>query len=505
MADAASPMSRRADRLAWATRAVVMVAAGAALTYVVVRAVGVGFTYDEAHTYFHYVGAPLGTILGYHGIVTANNHSLNSLLMTLTQRSLGDSELALRLPNVVAFGGYVASVLWLLFRVCSLPSRLVGGALLLLNPFLLEVFSLARGYGLALGLEAAALATLGVAVHSRREIRHARAHLTLSAGLSALAVLANLTFLNFFVPWIIVVAWIRVHLGRRTTRRGHEILLDLWSPAAICGLLALYAVPAVWRLRAVGELYYGGRTGFWSDTVDSLIRCWLYIQPYASGARPLLWVLVGMSLVLGISLALRRGDQPWDFRSVMLRALLFCLIAGGGGSIVQHHLLGTPYLLNRTAIWMVPCFLLVIVLEADIVLTGGAGVARRIVTAITWSLTVGSVAHFALSANSQYAILQYHDADTKEMLRDLSRVHERSATRGKPVDLEASWELVPAIEYYRVTKRLSWLRDVTTVAGRADAAYVSAKDLSQVVRLTERKRYSRTGNTLATTQPLGAP
>jgi hypothetical protein len=254
-------------------------------------------------------------------------------------------------------------------------------------------------------------------------------------------------------------------------------------------------------LRTLSELYYGGRNGFWSDTVDSLIRCWLYLQPYASGTRPVLWFLVGASLVAGIALALRGDGEPREWRRALLRVLVFCLVAGGGGTVVQHHLFGTPYLLNRTAVWMLPCFLMMVVLEVDIVLAGTAGVARRISAAIAWSLVLGSGAHFALSANGRYAILQYHDADTKEMLRDLSQVRDQ----GSPVELGASWELIPAIEYYRVTKPLSWLGKVTAVTDAAGAAYVSPKDLPLTDRLTERKRYPRTGNTLATVPRWNAP
>jgi hypothetical protein len=180
---------------------------------------------------------------------------------------------------------------------------------------------------------------------------------------------------------------------------------------------------------------------------------------------------------------------------------VFCLIAGGGGTVVQHHLFGTPYLLNRTAVWMLPCFLMMVVLEVDILVTGTAGVMRRISAAIAWSLVLAGGVHFARSANSRYALLQYHDADTKEMLRDLSQARDQ----GSPVDLEASWELIPAIEYYRVTKPLSWLGQVTVVTDAADAAYVSPKDLPLTGRLTERKRYPRTGNTLATIPKSNGP
>ncbi len=101
------------------------------------------------------------------------------------------------------------------------------------------------------------------------------------------------------------------------------------------------------------------------------------------------------------------------------------------------------------------------------------------------------------SANTRYAILQYHDADTKEMLRDLQDVRSRSAATGRGLTLLASWELAPSLEYYRVTRPLKWLEPVTSAPGPADAAFLSPKDAGLLGSRVIWKRYPITENILA--------
>jgi len=85
------------------------------------------------------------------GHPTANNHVLNSLLIKALF-SLGASSLAIiRLPNVLSFilylyWGYKISV-----GKLSPVLGLGCFTLLICNPFLLDFFGLARGYGLSLG------------------------------------------------------------------------------------------------------------------------------------------------------------------------------------------------------------------------------------------------------------------------------------------------------------------------------------------------------------------
>jgi hypothetical protein len=79
------------------------IAIGSTLTGLLfVRAYSLSFTHDESLTYLHGVRPGLTKILAF-SYVDANNHPLNTLLTWLSSLAFGNAELALRLPNVVAF------------------------------------------------------------------------------------------------------------------------------------------------------------------------------------------------------------------------------------------------------------------------------------------------------------------------------------------------------------------------------------------------------------------
>jgi hypothetical protein len=195
--------------------AALMAAAG--LAYVVARAARVPFTFDESYSYFHYVGAPLRTVLFFRGDVTENNHSLNSLLMTLSAHVAGSSELALRLPNVVAFVGYAAAALYLVRLLQHTLSRILGAVLLLMNPFVLEIFALARGYGLALCFVLGSMAVLAAAMDPGSGEPLALRRLTLATALACATTAGNLAFLDYALPFLFVALVVRLRLLRRAS------------------------------------------------------------------------------------------------------------------------------------------------------------------------------------------------------------------------------------------------------------------------------------------------
>ena len=83
----------------------------------------------------------------------ANNHPLNTALVMLTT-AFSDDVFLIRLPNVVAGVLYLVTAA----LVASKTTKpLLSLAVLALNPYLLEFFSLARGYGLAAALVMVAL------------------------------------------------------------------------------------------------------------------------------------------------------------------------------------------------------------------------------------------------------------------------------------------------------------------------------------------------------------
>lgn len=118
------------------------------------RAVRVPLTYDEAATYLRYI--PNGWLSVFNFDV-ATNHFLNTLLTKVSYLVGGDRELVLRMPNLVGYGMYLCFAVLILRGLTHRVIAFAGFLLLNLNPYLLDYFSLSRGYGLSLGFLMGAL------------------------------------------------------------------------------------------------------------------------------------------------------------------------------------------------------------------------------------------------------------------------------------------------------------------------------------------------------------
>ncbi len=117
----------------------------AVFAYVFVRAWTVPFTFDEVTTSQLVQGSQWSDF----GL-TANNHLLNALLIKGLLSTFSPSELIFRLPNVLAAAIYLFYA-YKLGKLLMKNQPWIPLVLLTSMPFLLDFFSLARGYGLALG------------------------------------------------------------------------------------------------------------------------------------------------------------------------------------------------------------------------------------------------------------------------------------------------------------------------------------------------------------------
>ncbi|MHB8801071.1 MAG: hypothetical protein ACYDBY_21725, partial [Thermoanaerobaculia bacterium] len=131
----------------------VAVLAGVAVTVLaVLRAILIPITHDEAFSYLRFIDVPLGESFSLRGTDAANNHHLLTLLDRILVAFLGPSELALRLPVLASLVAALAAAWLLLRRRCPPAVALAGFLVFSLNRLGVELFSLARGYGLAVGL-----------------------------------------------------------------------------------------------------------------------------------------------------------------------------------------------------------------------------------------------------------------------------------------------------------------------------------------------------------------
>lgn len=465
------------------------------LGYVTVRAAVLSVTHDEAYTYLGYVAGPWSDILA-NRPPSANNHVLSTLLVKISTGWLGPGSLALRFPSLLAFAGYLLAALWLAWGRRSWVVGLAGFVLLSANPYLLDFFSLARGYGLALAALLASLVFL-----MRFWDGGSPQDLCLMTAFGAAAVLANYVMLYCYVALVLVAggrllvsSWRGAAVPRRASRAA---LAALVGPTALLGVLV--AAP-IWRLASGGQLYFGGAGGLWRDTIGSLVRASSYgkiestlaISAVAAAVAGLIAVAAG-SAASGWKRISRPAEDPAT--PVLLVLLLSCLTVW-----VHHHVLGAPAPMGRTALFLYPLAVIVLVLWAD----GFEDLRwKRTGVAVTVSLAVALTVAAISAANLTHTFDWRSDADTRQMLADLKREAVQPPRPG-PVLLGVHWTLEPGINFYRITGHLDWLAPVGRAGylASADFLYGRVEELQGRMPATGRVvgRYPVAGTVLVATR-----
>lgn len=393
----------------------------AALLYVLVRVGTVGPTYDEVSTLFYFVPASLGKIYTAHD---SNSHLLNTLLIKTLFASGHQSLAVARLPNLCAFAAYLFFGVRLARRFASGLLTISLVALLVANPFLLDFFGLARGYGIALGAQ---LASLYYLVSFPTTSRPTRA-MALSLLAAALAVLAALPWLHYYVA----VAGAGTALAILYRR---PIALQIAGiTGAISAALAVVVFVPIRELQRNHALFYGGHRDFYHDTLMSLAKYAAYSPAVTRGVVVALdVVLVALVGALGAAY-LRRGAG----RSAALLAVAGLLGLSAASSIAQHYLLGAPYLIDRTALFLYPSGAVALCLALAAAL--GPRWGSRAAAIVAAAATVNLVMH----ANVRKTAMWFFDAHSREILQ---AINDTGVRTGQVQRLEFAWPFEQSVRY----------------------------------------------------------
>lgn len=393
-------------------------------------------THDEASTYFHHINSRFFNCLYYPDCwKSANNHLLNTLLWQQTIQWLGPTELGMRLPNLLAHLLFLASSASIVLRFTP---RLLPGvaafAVLNFNPYLLDFFALARGYGLCAGFVMAALA-LWFGYWQHRKLPR----LALCCAALVAAILSNFVALNIFLA-IAGATFLLTLKGKRQ--------FFLRSTALLGGtalLLALMLHRPIGFLRQGGEFQYGTER-LW-ESLESLVKNGLYGHLYIGDLT--LPVLAGLAYAAvlgaaGYAFARFRKNEN-SGRDSFFAGLCLAFILSIVGMIAQHYLLGSVYLVNRTAVPL--AVLLSAVLAVGLLHAsesrrrwGASAVSVLILFALSWNLL--------RAVNVRYFREWWYDENTKAVVLYMN---DLGAARQEPVGLGVSWLFYPSAEFYRVT------------------------------------------------------
>ena len=388
-----------------------------AFSYVIIRGFTVGITHDEALTYKIINGDEV--LKG-----TANHHWLNTQLSTLSTYLFGAKEFALRLPNILSFG-----IFWFfLFRIAQafLKSSATRIALLLFlcgNPFILDFFSLCRGYGLSIAFVTASLYYLFRIVYLKGDSR--AGHYLLGTGFSILAVSANLNTLNYFL-----VAQALMFLSLLVFKPKNRILL-LGVLIILSGITLYFSLNHLFFLKGKDELYFG--TNNIHTTIDNLICSAFYDRDGFENGLVLRYLFYGSMLFTAFSIIRKKYlFTPGTFAFTVLIGIFAALIA-------EHLLFQSLYPINRSSLYLYPIILLAFLLNIQ-------ELKVRLLRISMVACSIGYLLLIFFTYNLEKTITWWEDQHVKEaMLLIRNDIKDESVHT-----IECSWIYEPVINYYHL-------------------------------------------------------
>lgn len=451
---------------------IIVLSGGIIFSYVAQKAWLASFTHDESYTYNRYVHTAFMDILSYKNSYT-NNHLLNTLLMKYSEMLFGSSEFALRLPNLLALLLSFIYV-YLLFRNRSIILQISVVVFLFTNAALLDIYGLARGYGISAGFMIIAVYHLIRMFDSKRVIHTVLFHIA-----SLLAVLANFTMLDFYVAALLTFNLVHFYNAR-------FVLKTRFSPYSINKLNLLMLVPVliilyepVRRVITYNHFDFGGSQGFMSDTFAAILDTFL-VNTQLSGitAQIIKIVLLITLFIPPVIIAIQAYSKRTDFFEnnkslIFINSVLVLIFIE---VILQHWLFKTDYLVGRFALFLFPLMVLNIAFLINSVLQYHLNDVLLPFCAVFALL---SSVHLYRHADLYSCAEWGYDSETKTAMQFLQESYNNDTTHNVPLKMSVNWLFEPTVNFYRQTHDMNWLLPVDRkeLPLNSDYCYIFKTDL----------------------------
>lgn len=408
--------------------------------YVALRAYLLSFTHDECYSYLIYVRKTwsIASKIDY-----TNNHLLNTWLMKISNILFGNTEFALRLPNLLFFAVYLFFGTRLILKLKYPLLAFSGWVLLNSNPFMLDFFSMARGYGISLGL--LMISTYGLYNWITKDCGTRNTLMILVP--ICLSILANLTFINlvisFSVTLILAAFFInRFHFsGENKSPARYKIILLI---TGVFATTCFFTIRKIFKLREHGNFDFGGNTNIWDGTILSLIGASLYkVIPLNAAVKVFTIILFTAASIFTILLLIkflsRHADAQDFFTATLFLIFIQCLVA----IFLQHSLFKIPYAVDRAVIYLIPMFALLYVFLLN-------GHKKYLIRNIMVILpVVFALVLLFFSLNITHIFLWKYDHNTKSIVKELGENTEADPVL-KTVMVGVSPLYWPSYNYYRL-------------------------------------------------------
>lgn len=442
---------KKIDSNAWFRWILPLLLASGILVFLIKKSIVMQITHDEAYTVQQLTDKPFWDLVTYKSSYT-NNHILNTLLTKGLFWLFGSTNHSLaRVPNVLAFGFYFYFC-WRFAQqfIADNWVSLMFVCVMCCNPYLLDFFSLCRGYGLSICflMGSVYFATQFVVDGHRRS-------LPLSILLSVLSVYSQFATLHFYLGLNLVLCLFLLQKYVKT-KESKGFFYGLGVQILGLMLLVLLIYLPITAIIRDNQIAYYGKEGFWQNTMSSLISCSLYAKSYLNEATiptfKLLTILLFSFVLAYISFVSGEKTHAQSKKTYPSVWVTFLFFSTALSVILQFHLLGNQYVVDRTALFFYP--LLAMLMPIIPVFTGRFKRWASILACLLF--IIFSLNHVKQSCNLKASFEWWYDVHTYEIL-DMMELEYEKTDKKRPLQLQTSWIFNPSFLYHRNQNKLEWL------------------------------------------------
>jgi hypothetical protein len=445
------------------------------LVYLAIKAGTTSFTHDESYTYLQYIHQSFMEIISFSDWYT-NNHILNSLFMKYAEQLFGNSELALRLPNLLVLVVYMVYCYRLLNNT-SIPFASALFVLLCTNPLVVSMFGLARGYGLSYGFMMMGL--YHYIMHMKEDKKR---DLYLFHFAAVLATLSHFSLLLFYVALMMIYYPIKSLYNQRIMNKKYSLLDAIKVNLLPFIISAIILYEPVRRVMSHSPLDNGGKIGLYPDTVNIFILDILHVSDITPSLMIVLkiaFTLVPLiSLLIIIQNAVKK-NRMFFTQFMNLICITFLMLLIPVIMVLQHVILGSDYPIGRFSAFLIPLWIIQLGFLLQFLMSKGY---RTVVVSFVSGLALISLLSFGVRIDSHSCGEWGYDAETKNMIVDLQAEQKSRNSDSTKIKLGVNWLFEPTANFYRKTKRLNWLLPVDrkNITKTEDYFYIFKQELDSL-------------------------
>lgn len=431
--------------------------------YLIIRAINISFNIDEAMSYDILINKPYyfnALFFDDSKHVIANNHVLNTLFGYISYNLFGNSPFSFRLFNLLSFVIY-SYFLIITIRLFStkLITTLVAVCFCFLNPFMLEFFSLYRGYGLSLAFFSGVIyyfSRLFLEGHNNKLLLFGVTH-------SILAVYANFALI---IPVFIFQLAYFIYLNK--SNNIHQIIFNKPLIIMVCGgVLLIPAVSNILILSDYNELYFGGTESFIENTLRSIIEYTFYIKTDTD-----IYIIICILIFLFISGFLFYRNKKLMFFSLILLGIALLTTA-------LHYIADSKFVIERASLYFVPLLSIFFMLIFDNRIK--LKTIRIVFKSLIFFLSISAVVKGISSYNFFSTTTWHYDNDNKKILKDILKFNN-----DKDFSVGVFWIFESAFYYYSDYYNVDQLKKIKRLGSNKiieegmDFYYLRKIDLNRV-------------------------